>query len=43
MANTRNNPIEELEWRHEAPKLLAAYSTLWDEAGAFSRMPGTAD
>jgi hypothetical protein len=23
---------DELEWRHEAPKLLAAYDALWDTA-----------
>jgi glycosyltransferase involved in cell wall biosynthesis len=25
--------LEELEWRYEAPKLLAAYAALWPEAG----------
>jgi len=24
----------ELEWRHEIPKLIAAYETLWNERGA---------
>ena len=27
----RRRVIEELEWRHEAPKLLAAYRALWPE------------
>jgi glycosyltransferase involved in cell wall biosynthesis len=25
----RRRVLEELEWRHEAPKLLAAYEALW--------------
>ena len=25
----RRRVMEELEWRHEAPKLLAAYDALW--------------
>jgi len=25
----RRRVMEELEWRHEAPKLLAAYESLW--------------
>lgn len=28
----RRRVVEELEWRHEAPKLLAAYGTLWASA-----------
>jgi glycosyltransferase involved in cell wall biosynthesis len=28
----RRRVIEELEWRHEAPKLLAAYDALWERA-----------
>jgi glycosyltransferase involved in cell wall biosynthesis len=35
----RRRVVEELEWRHEAPKLLAAYETL---AGANSRMKRSA-
>ena len=34
----RKRVVEELEWRHEVPKLLAAYDALW--AGRTS--PGTA-
>jgi glycosyltransferase involved in cell wall biosynthesis len=26
----RKRVLEELEWRHEAPKLLAAYQALWN-------------
>jgi glycosyltransferase involved in cell wall biosynthesis len=29
----RRRVLEELEWRYEAPKLLAAYAALWPEAG----------
>jgi hypothetical protein len=25
----RRRVLEQLEWRHEAPRLLAAYSALW--------------
>jgi len=27
----RRRVLEELEWRHEVPKLLAAYRALWPE------------
>jgi glycosyltransferase involved in cell wall biosynthesis len=30
----RRRVLEQLEWRYEAPKLLAAYATLWPQAGA---------
>jgi glycosyltransferase involved in cell wall biosynthesis len=29
----RRRVLEELEWRYEAPKLLAAYAALWPETG----------
>jgi glycosyltransferase involved in cell wall biosynthesis len=29
----RRRVENELEWRHEVPKLMAAYETLWDSAG----------
>jgi hypothetical protein len=29
--------IEELEWRHEAPKLLAAYDALWANSSPCER------
>jgi glycosyltransferase involved in cell wall biosynthesis len=30
----RRRVMEELEWRHEVPKLLAAYQALWPQAGS---------
>src|SRR5258705_169073 len=33
----------ELEWRHESPKLLAAYRSLWSAVGRRVPSPGTAD
>jgi glycosyltransferase involved in cell wall biosynthesis len=33
----RQRVENELEWRHEVPKLLAAYAALWDEAPRGSR------
>jgi glycosyltransferase involved in cell wall biosynthesis len=33
----RRRVIEELEWRHEVPKLLAAYEALWPAAAALPR------
>ena len=36
----RRRVIEELEWRHEAPKLLAAYQALWPAATAPGRFYG---
>lgn len=33
-ARGRRRILEELEWRHEAPKLLAAYDTLWPASEA---------
>ena len=39
----RKRVENELEWRYEAPKLLAAYSSLWSDVTALSRLPGTAD
>jgi hypothetical protein len=33
----------ELEWRHEAPRLLAAYRSLWNTAARRVPSPGTAD
>jgi hypothetical protein len=29
--------IEDLEWRHEAPKLLAAYDALWERPATRER------
>jgi glycosyltransferase involved in cell wall biosynthesis len=29
----RRRVVDELEWRHEVPKLLAAYESLWNNAG----------
>jgi glycosyltransferase involved in cell wall biosynthesis len=39
----RTRVENELEWRYEVPKLLAAYASLWNEAGALSRLTATAD
>ncbi len=36
--NGRRRVENELEWRHEAPKLLAAYAALWDPAPAPSTL-----
>jgi glycosyltransferase involved in cell wall biosynthesis len=33
----RRRVIEELEWRHEAPKLLAAYDALWERPATRER------
>jgi glycosyltransferase involved in cell wall biosynthesis len=33
----RRRVLEVLEWRHEAPRLLAAYDALW--SGARRRLP----
>ena len=33
----RRRVEDELEWRHEAPKLIAAYEALWDPAGRVAR------
>jgi len=33
----------EFEWRHESPKLLAAYRSLWNAVGRRIPSPGTAD
>jgi hypothetical protein len=33
----RRRVIEELEWRHEAPKLLAAYDALWASSSPCER------
>ena len=35
----RRRVLEELEWRHEAPKLLAAYAALWGLVRPDSRRP----
>jgi glycosyltransferase involved in cell wall biosynthesis len=35
----RRRVLEELEWRHEAPKLLAAYASLWGLVRPDSRRP----
>ena len=39
----RTRVENELEWRYEVPKLLAAYASLWNEAGALSRLTAAAD
>ena len=36
----RRRVMEELEWRHEAPKLLAAYQALWPATTAPGRFFG---
>ncbi|MGE0030815.1 MAG: glycosyltransferase family 4 protein [Steroidobacteraceae bacterium] len=33
----RRRVLEELAWNHQAPKLLAAYSALWNETGVAAR------
>jgi glycosyltransferase involved in cell wall biosynthesis len=38
----RRRVIEELEWRHEVPKLLAAYDALWKPTAAPARPPRSA-
>jgi glycosyltransferase involved in cell wall biosynthesis len=38
----RRRVIEQLEWRHEAPKLVAAYQALWRPATAAGRFFGLA-
>jgi glycosyltransferase involved in cell wall biosynthesis len=35
----RRRVLEELEWRHEVPKLLAAYDALWSSTAARPVMP----
>jgi glycosyltransferase involved in cell wall biosynthesis len=36
----RRRVLEELEWRHEAPKLLAAYEALWGDGASAARTAG---
>jgi glycosyltransferase involved in cell wall biosynthesis len=38
----RRRVMDELEWRHEAPKLLAAYEALWPATTASGRSVGLA-
>ena len=33
----RRRVLDELEWRHEAPKLLAAYDALWTSSAPRAR------
>ena len=33
----RRRVVDELEWRHEVPKLLAAYEALWPAATPLRR------
>jgi glycosyltransferase involved in cell wall biosynthesis len=35
----RRRVLEELEWRHEVPKLLAAYEALWAKKAAAKARP----
>jgi len=37
----RRRVLDELEWRHEVPKLLAAYDALWARSAATTARPAT--
>jgi glycosyltransferase involved in cell wall biosynthesis len=41
-ARGRQRILEELEWRHEAPRLLAAYRALWSPSEAEQHEASTA-